>query len=484
MKRLFLLFITTLFLSTSTSAQLVHLTWSDEYDWPWWNTGLSATNISVATDGTIYVCGYGYAYNGLDDGAWIELAKYHPDGLRGWHHLFVGDFVDGDGGFTRPHELRAGTNGAMIVFQGDLSGWEDPGMYFCLATSSGQLTNLRPLQDDYLYVRDNFLAFNDGVYYFLVTSGSSWVTCRVKMYRMREASGYTSTNFLSVEPASALVTQYTNLEYPEARVAVKLRNQIKLFADANAPVATLPHQLPYNLHPYTFFSDGNSGFYNFQGGALNHITPDADIDWNAVHPAIEFDTQLLCLPGYGYVNVWQEDGNPTEIKVSLFTLDGVYVHTETIPIPTQYNEFSLRDADPIPNVNAVALCGLNAFDLGIVARLDFDPLPPVDPNPSPNHISALNEDNDVSPNTLNLSISPNPFNAATTLSVTLPKASELTLTVVNTLGQQVAELAHGSYSAGQHSFTLDGSSLASGIYFVHAAVTGELNAVQKVVLMK
>jgi Secretion system C-terminal sorting domain/FG-GAP-like repeat len=79
---------------------------------------------------------------------------------------------------------------------------------------------------------------------------------------------------------------------------------------------------------------------------------------------------------------------------------------------------------------------------------------------------------------------PNPFNPTTTISVALPVAAELSVAVFNALGQQVAELANGSYAAGTHSLTLDGSELASGIYFVHASVPGELNAVQKVVLMK
>jgi Secretion system C-terminal sorting domain/Kelch motif len=79
---------------------------------------------------------------------------------------------------------------------------------------------------------------------------------------------------------------------------------------------------------------------------------------------------------------------------------------------------------------------------------------------------------------------PNPFNPTTTISVSLPSAAELSVVVFNALGQQVAELTSGRMSAGTHQFTLDGSYLASGIYFVHASVPGELNAVQKIVLMK
>ena len=79
---------------------------------------------------------------------------------------------------------------------------------------------------------------------------------------------------------------------------------------------------------------------------------------------------------------------------------------------------------------------------------------------------------------------PNPFNPTTTISVALPNAAELSVTVYNALGQQVAELANGSFNVGTHNFTLDGSSLASGIYFVHATVPGQLNNMQKIVLMK
>jgi Secretion system C-terminal sorting domain len=79
---------------------------------------------------------------------------------------------------------------------------------------------------------------------------------------------------------------------------------------------------------------------------------------------------------------------------------------------------------------------------------------------------------------------PNPFNPTTTITVTLSDVAELTLTVHNTLGQQVTVLANGTVNAGTHTFTFDGSNLSSGIYFVQASVPNELNAVQKIVLMK
>jgi Secretion system C-terminal sorting domain/FG-GAP-like repeat len=79
---------------------------------------------------------------------------------------------------------------------------------------------------------------------------------------------------------------------------------------------------------------------------------------------------------------------------------------------------------------------------------------------------------------------PNPFNPSTTISVSLPETSDLTVSVFNVNGQQVAELANGQFNAGQHNLTFDASNLASGLYFIQAYVPGQLNATQKVMLVR
>lgn len=79
---------------------------------------------------------------------------------------------------------------------------------------------------------------------------------------------------------------------------------------------------------------------------------------------------------------------------------------------------------------------------------------------------------------------PNPFNPTTVVPVTLPAASELTVAVYNTTGQQVAVLHDGRMAAGNHSFQWDAGDLASGVYFVRAQVPGELDATRKLTLMK
>jgi len=81
-------------------------------------------------------------------------------------------------------------------------------------------------------------------------------------------------------------------------------------------------------------------------------------------------------------------------------------------------------------------------------------------------------------------IHPNPFNATTTVSISLPKDSDLHLSVYNLNGQLVEILTTGWKSAGFHQFEFNADGLSAGIYFIHASVPGEWTSVRKVILLK
>ncbi len=79
---------------------------------------------------------------------------------------------------------------------------------------------------------------------------------------------------------------------------------------------------------------------------------------------------------------------------------------------------------------------------------------------------------------------PNPFNSTTEVRIALPENSNLTLSVFNLLGQNVAVLTDDNYTPGYHNFVFDAKNLTSGIYFINASVPGRFNQVNKIVLMK
>ena len=60
---------------------------------------------------------------------------------------------------------------------------------------------------------------------------------------------------------------------------------------------------------------------------------------------------------------------------------------------------------------------------------------------------------------------PNPFNPTTTIRYGLPQGSHVTLTLFNTLGQQVAALVNENQNAGSYEVKFDGTNLGSGVYF-------------------
>jgi hypothetical protein len=78
---------------------------------------------------------------------------------------------------------------------------------------------------------------------------------------------------------------------------------------------------------------------------------------------------------------------------------------------------------------------------------------------------------------------PNPFNPSTVINFSVPKSGRVRISVYNQLGQQVALIADGDYSSGNHSINFNGASLASGIYY-YRIISGSFTQTKKMVLLK
>ena len=78
---------------------------------------------------------------------------------------------------------------------------------------------------------------------------------------------------------------------------------------------------------------------------------------------------------------------------------------------------------------------------------------------------------------------PNPFNPTTSINYQLPEATNVTLKIYNTLGQEVATLVDGWVEAGYHTVTWNAFSVPSGVY-IYRMKAGSFTKTARMVLLK
>ncbi len=99
-------------------------------------------------------------------------------------------------------------------------------------------------------------------------------------------------------------------------------------------------------------------------------------------------------------------------------------------------------------------------------------------------MSAVHEVTSTVPKTFSLSQNyPNPFNPSTTIRYALPGRAHVTLSVFNTLGELVSTLVNDTEEAGYHDVMLDGTNLASGVYF-YRLTAGSFAQTRKLLIVK
>ena len=83
---------------------------------------------------------------------------------------------------------------------------------------------------------------------------------------------------------------------------------------------------------------------------------------------------------------------------------------------------------------------------------------------------------------------PNPFNPTTTIRYGIPEPSDVRITVVNILGQEIVELKNGWQDIGRYEVVWNGQSsngrpMSSGVYFVMLS-NGKTLEAHKIMLIK
>ena len=78
---------------------------------------------------------------------------------------------------------------------------------------------------------------------------------------------------------------------------------------------------------------------------------------------------------------------------------------------------------------------------------------------------------------------PNPFNPTTNIEFRIPKSEFVTVTFYNILGMKVSTLVSKKLNKGNHTYTFDGKSFASGVYY-YQLVAGKYRDVKKMILLR
>lgn len=80
--------------------------------------------------------------------------------------------------------------------------------------------------------------------------------------------------------------------------------------------------------------------------------------------------------------------------------------------------------------------------------------------------NSLTGANEINTADFALAAFPNPAASTTNLSYTLASANEVSIDIMNELGEKVETVSLGKQTIGKHEYTLDIESLSNGVYFV------------------
>ena len=99
-------------------------------------------------------------------------------------------------------------------------------------------------------------------------------------------------------------------------------------------------------------------------------------------------------------------------------------------------------------------------------------------------ISSVEREDDAVTNEYTLSQNyPNPFNPSTEIKFSVPKSTDVRLSVYNAIGKRVAELVNQNLGAGSYNYTFNASNLSSGVYF-YKLEAGSFSEIKKMMLIK
>jgi photosystem II stability/assembly factor-like uncharacterized protein len=98
-------------------------------------------------------------------------------------------------------------------------------------------------------------------------------------------------------------------------------------------------------------------------------------------------------------------------------------------------------------------------------------------------VGVDNEFKNILPNIALLQNYPNPFNNSSVIKYSIPKSSQVTLKICNTLGEELEILVNEEKPAGNYELTWNAANLPSGVYF-YSLSAGDFHQTKKMIVLK
>jgi len=213
--------------------------------------------------------------------------------------------------------------------------------------------------------------------------------------------------------------------------------------------------------------------FNLQGNTFQYVKT----FFEGIKEKWEFRNDHLFF--YDGTHLYRYEYNPADTSFINETLiaTGVVYSNRNFSISVQYSPDSLFifDDDNAQKINTIDISSL------------WNPFPTIVDSPyiyihQTTFITDV-KDKPFEPLTYQLQVYPNPFNPATNIVYSIPYRSRVEIKLYNVLGREIRNIYFGEAEAGDHQLTLDGSDLASGIYFISLRAQ-EYFKTQKIVLLK
>ncbi len=182
-----------------------------------------------------------------------------------------------------------------------------------------------------------------------------------------------------------------------------------------------------------------------------------------------------------YGNIHEQTGNVLDAAlVYVFDANGELVGASTSELDGSYQIDGLTSGTYILTSNMI---DYQDAQIQNIALNDMNSINEVNVTLTPDGVLGVEDNSSIVTQFDLFQNYPNPFNPSTTIKFSVPKETNVKLSVYNVLGQEVAELLNGRIKEGSYEITFDGNKMSSGVYFYRLDAEN-YSTIKKMILQK